>query len=79
MFVRWTNITWNDWRIVEEVEDTAAMAGKNDLFLGTLNHSREFGSVCLLQLLTCLIPLLAQRSGAEGWLLYNVRQLCLSN
>lgn len=47
-------ITWNDGRIVEELQETASMLGEEDLLLGALDDSSKLGSVCLLEFLASL-------------------------
>lgn len=54
MFVRGANVAWNNGAVVEEVEDTATMAGEDDLLLGALDGCSEFGGVCFLEFLTSL-------------------------
>merc|ERR1711977_629334 len=52
MLVGWTDITRDDGSVVEEVEETATVAGEDDLLLCALDGSCELGSICLLHLLS---------------------------
>ena len=52
--VGWSNVSRNNWCIIEEVEESAAMTSKDNLLFGAFNSCSEFSSVCLLQLLACL-------------------------
>lgn len=47
-------ITRNDRAVIEELQETAAVAGEDDLLLGALNGGDEFGVIRLLELLTSL-------------------------
>jgi hypothetical protein len=65
-----TLVAWDYGGIVQELEEAAAMAGQDDLLLGSLDRGEEFGIVRLLELLTGLtqseikeISLLAPRGG----------------
>ena len=51
----WTGVTWNNWGIIKEVQETTAVASEDDLLLGALNGGSELGSICLLQLLAGLV------------------------
>lgn len=46
--------TRNDGAVVQEMYQATAMAGQNDLLLGSFNRSKEFGVVCFLELLASL-------------------------
>ena len=54
VLVGWSNISGNNWCIIEEVEESAAMTSKDNLLFGAFDSCSEFSSVCLLQLLACL-------------------------
>ncbi len=54
VLIGWTDITWDDGSIIDEVEETATVASKDDLLLSALDRGSEFGGVGLLQLLSCL-------------------------
>ena len=50
----WTRVTWNNWGIVKEVQETTPVTSEDDLLLGALNGGSELGSICLLKLLAGL-------------------------
>jgi hypothetical protein len=50
----WANIAWNNGSVIEEVEETTAVAGEDDLFLGSFDGGSKFGGVGFLQLLAGL-------------------------
>lgn len=47
-------VSWNDGAVVQKLEETAAVAGQDDLLLGALDRGEEFGVVGFLELLTSL-------------------------
>jgi hypothetical protein len=51
---RLAHITRHDRGIVEEVQETTAVFGKDDLLLGSFDGGGEVDVVCLLDLLTGL-------------------------
>lgn len=52
---RLSNITGYDWSIVKEVQKSATISGKDDLFLGSFDGGCEVQIVGFLELLACLI------------------------
>lgn len=54
--VGWADVAWYDGRVVEQLEETHAVAREDDLLLGALDGGEELGVVGFLQLLACLIP-----------------------
>ena len=57
MLKGWTSVTWDHWSIIKKVQETTAMASKDDLLLSTLNGGGEFSGIGLLKLLTGLFSL----------------------
>ena len=51
---RCANISRNNGGIIEEVEETTTVTGKDDLLLGALDGSCELGGISFLDLLTSL-------------------------
>ena len=62
VLVGWSNISRNNWCIIEEVEESAAMTSKDNLLFGAFDSCSEFSGVCLLQLLACLSYMLVMVS-----------------
>lgn len=54
VLVRRADVTWDDWGVIEEVEETTTVAGEDNLLLGTLDGGGELQSVCFLELLAGL-------------------------
>ena len=54
MFECRANISRHDGGIVQQVEETAAVAGKEDLFFGALNCGGEVQIICFLEFLSSL-------------------------
>jgi hypothetical protein len=59
---RRVQISRNNGRVIDEIEEAAGMLSQNDLLLSTLNCCCEVGVVCLLEFLTslCVINLLLE-------------------
>lgn len=51
----WAGVTWDNWGIIKEVQETTAVTSEDDLLLSALNGGSELGSVCLLKLLAGLL------------------------
>lgn len=47
-------VAWHHGAVVQKLEETAAMAGQDDLLLSTLDRGNKFGVVGFLQLLAGL-------------------------
>ena len=54
MLKRRTGVTWDNWGVIEEVQETAAMAREDNLLLSTLNGGSKLGGIGLLELLAGL-------------------------
>lgn len=54
MVEHWTGITWDNWSVIEKVQEATSVASEDDLLLSTLDGSSKFSGICLLELLSGL-------------------------
>lgn len=54
VFEGWARVAWDDGGVVEEVEEAAAVAREENLFLGALDHGGEMDVVGFFELLAGL-------------------------
>ncbi len=54
VLVGWSYVSRNNWCVIQEIEESAAVTSKDNLLFGAFDGCSEFSSVCLLQFLACL-------------------------
>lgn len=61
MVISRTHIAWDDGRVIEELQESSAMLGQDNLLFGPLDGSSKLGLVSLLELLSSLQDIAVSR------------------